>query len=632
MIRAVTFLLLASVAVASPSVSKRAITCIKVGQTATATWTNSAGQSCTFTGVVGSNYGANSAGSGDYSCNGRCGAGCSGTALGNVGGARSVVRNSDKNAANKSSDPNCGSAYNAAVDDTALGLANGCSQTNPSNAVSKPNTAPFQQQYHIMVLIPIVAAALSLLVTYLYTTLRFKRFKQYAHLPQLPPSLLWGHMRVYDEFMKRGNKDRHPDFVFGDMHEALGRPPVILADMRPVSMPVALITSHDIAEQVAKSSHLYPWGPPKSPTLTDILHLIGSKSILSAQGEEWKILRKRFSPGFAPNQLVTLLPCILDKTEAFIQHLDNYALSGKEFSLLRILVNLTMDIMSVVIMDEEIGAQETQESQQSELVRVLRTLLSTYSGLHNLPWWLAPRLQTKRRHLANRMDQLFQDVIRRKFEESQKHGSDNKTRSILSLSFQDTNPATVRSQLYSNGKDLIHHMIYVSAVIKEVLRMYPPAATARYSEPGSGFTVRTKTGQEYCLDGTVMYNCHTVLHRDPEVYGASANEFVPERWLGDTSTWECPPSAWRPFERGPRNCIGQELANLESRVIIAMVARQYDFVKVGLGELELDDNGRHVLNEKDQYEVKSELYSMLQVTVKPVDGMMMKVRHSRKGL
>ncbi|KAH6693554.1 hypothetical protein F5X68DRAFT_187373 [Plectosphaerella plurivora] len=65
-------------------IEKRAITCLRVGVTATARWTNSAGQTCTFTGVVGSNYGANSAGSGDYSCNGRCGAGCSGTALGNV--------------------------------------------------------------------------------------------------------------------------------------------------------------------------------------------------------------------------------------------------------------------------------------------------------------------------------------------------------------------------------------------------------------------------------------------------------------------------------------------------------------------------------------------------------------------
>ncbi|KAE8364103.1 hypothetical protein BDV27DRAFT_158164 [Aspergillus caelatus] len=66
------------------NLDKRSITCLTVGESATATWTNSAGQTCTFVGVVGSNYGANSAGNGDYSCNGRCGAGCTGTALGNV--------------------------------------------------------------------------------------------------------------------------------------------------------------------------------------------------------------------------------------------------------------------------------------------------------------------------------------------------------------------------------------------------------------------------------------------------------------------------------------------------------------------------------------------------------------------
>lgn len=96
-----------------------------------------------------------------YSCNGRCGAGCSGIALGNVytqdcfshdicsyfnnasGGAKFVIwRVKQGFIANENSDPSCGKAYNAAVDDTALGLANGCSQTNPSNAVAKPGGAP----------------------------------------------------------------------------------------------------------------------------------------------------------------------------------------------------------------------------------------------------------------------------------------------------------------------------------------------------------------------------------------------------------------------------------------------------------------------------------------------------------
>lgn len=44
--------------------------------------------------------------------------------------------------ANIYSDPNCGEAYRAAVDDTVGGYAAGCSQTNPSNLVSKPSSSP----------------------------------------------------------------------------------------------------------------------------------------------------------------------------------------------------------------------------------------------------------------------------------------------------------------------------------------------------------------------------------------------------------------------------------------------------------------------------------------------------------
>ncbi|CEL00640.1 hypothetical protein ASPCAL00238 [Aspergillus calidoustus] len=125
--------------------TKRSVACRTVGSTATATWTNSVGQTCTFSGVVGSNYGSNSAGSGDYSCNGRCGAGCTGTALGNAYTQDCFshdICSYFENASGGSSDPNCGAAYDAAVDDTLLGVAYGCSQSNPSNAVSKPAGSP----------------------------------------------------------------------------------------------------------------------------------------------------------------------------------------------------------------------------------------------------------------------------------------------------------------------------------------------------------------------------------------------------------------------------------------------------------------------------------------------------------
>jgi len=62
------FIASASLVTSSPTLelfSKQAISCLEVGASATARWTNSAGQTCTFTGVVGSNFGANPSGSGE---------------------------------------------------------------------------------------------------------------------------------------------------------------------------------------------------------------------------------------------------------------------------------------------------------------------------------------------------------------------------------------------------------------------------------------------------------------------------------------------------------------------------------------------------------------------------------------
>lgn len=78
-------------------------------------------------------------------------------------------------------------------------------------------------------------------------------------------------------------------------------------------------------------------------------HLLGPRSILTAQDEEWRGLRKRFNPGFAPQHLMTLLPCILDKAWRFLENVDRYARSGEEFALDELCVNLTFDIIGMFV-------------------------------------------------------------------------------------------------------------------------------------------------------------------------------------------------------------------------------------------------------------------------------------------
>ncbi|KAJ4376853.1 hypothetical protein N0V85_008982, partial [Neurospora sp. IMI 360204] len=208
-----------------------------------------------------------------------------------------------------------------------------------------------------------------------------------------------------------------------------------------------------------------------------------------------------------------------------------------------------------------------------------------------------------------------------------------------------SSPSEIRAQLSGpKGPEKLNQMVYTHAVIKEALRLHPPAGTARRAEVGSGFVVVSepcqekgggKGGGEWNLDGMVLYNCATIIHRDPSVYGETKDEFWPERWLSESfeNKEEIPAGAWRPFERGPRDCIGRDLAIIEAKVVVALVHRRYEFVKVGLGEKVLlppqdgpDREERPVVDRTGCCMVKEKLYTRRQVTARAADGMRMKVR------
>ena len=158
---------------------------------------------------------------------------------------------------------------------------------------------------------------------------------------------------------------------------------------------------------------------------------------------------------------------------------------------------------------------------------------------------------------------------------------------------------------------------YTTAFVKETLRLHPPAGTARLPPTASArsppYTIDID-GKPTRIDGLRVYPCHWLIHRNPKVWGADALEFRPERWLDEDYVGKLPAGAWRPFERGPRNCIGQELAMMEAKVVLCAVVRGFEFRKEGLNGLD---------GEK-------EVWNIMNVTSVPVDGMRMKVSTSEK--
>lgn len=113
---------------------------------------------------------------------------------------------------------------------------------------------------------------------------------------------------------------------------------------------------------------------------------------------------------------------------------------------------------------------------------------------------------------------------------------------------------------------------YESAVLEEALRIFPPAAgsACRFTPP-EGHVI---SGQFVPGNTLVAVNQWSANH-------ASSNfkdpyKFIPERWLGDSKYNDDKRKVVQPFSVGPRNCIGQNLAYAEMRVILARILWNFD--------------------------------------------------------
>jgi Cytochrome P450 len=176
------------------------------------------------------------------------------------------------------------------------------------------------------------------------------------------------------------------------------------------------------------------------------------------------------------------------------------------------------------------------------------------------------------------------------------------------------NAATRSEEDLGINKKVLAKMPYLDAVVKEAMRLYPVAPfvvrklpfdvtvvdsdnSKDVDDKSSSSSKRRKTTVTTLPAGTFACIWIYSLHRNPEFW-QKPDTFWPERWLVSSSSpqrqqdnddndkdVQQPPvldkgitnGAFMPFAVGPRNCVGQPLAYMILRTLLARLLQRFEF-------------------------------------------------------
>ncbi|EFJ15234.1 hypothetical protein SELMODRAFT_119072 [Selaginella moellendorffii] len=117
-----------------------------------------------------------------------------------------------------------------------------------------------------------------------------------------------------------------------------------------------------------------------------------------------------------------------------------------------------------------------------------------------------------------------------------------------------------------NTLEMLGNLKSMTMVINEALRMYPPVPLLnRYTHN------KVKLKELVIPKGTLLLVPLIVINYNEKFWGVDAKSFNPDRFVSQQQR------PFLPFSVGPRTCVGQSFAMIETKIILAMILRKFKF-------------------------------------------------------
>lgn len=338
---------------------------------------------------------------------------------------------------------------------------------------------------------------------------------------------------------------------------------------------------------------------------------IFGKGLLTNEGEAWLHQRRLIQPAFRHDRIADYGRIMVGFTE---RRLAGWR-DGDVRDVRGEMTSLTFEIVAKVLFDAEVS-EDVEEIAEAFDVGI-EQIAARFRRPFRIPDWIPTPGNLRYRAAVRRMDRLILRILRehregrgseddvvtrlmRARDESGRPMSEKQLRDeviTLLLAGHETtalaltwtwwllagDPA-VADRMAEEVRDVagdrrlevddVRRLPYTERVVREALRLYPPA----YSF-GREAVESCEIGGWKVPAGTTLFVFPWLLQRDHRWYEDPLT-FDPDRW-NDGLEDRLPRHAYIPFGSGPRMCIGRDFARLEAVLILATIARRFRMDWIG---------------------------------------------------
>jgi cytochrome P450 len=330
------------------------------------------------------------------------------------------------------------------------------------------------------------------------------------------------------------------------------------------------------------------------------------RGLLTSEGDFWLRQRRLAQPAFHRARIAGYASTMVEYTERLLHEWQD----GEERDIHKEMMRLTLQIVGKTLFDADVERDAQDIGKSLEL---LLELGANFRRTIFIPQWLPTPTNLRQERAIRQIEKVLYRIIAEKRASGRDSGdllfmllaaqdedgsrmTDQQLRDeaiTLFLAGHETtantlswtwwllaqNPA-VEAKLHAELRtvlagrapslDDLPKLVYTNYIITESMRLYPPAwgtaRTAIEEHEIAGYAVPKGSGVSFA---------QWTVHRDARWYDAP-EEFRPERWEGDLLK-RIPRFAYFPFGGGPRQCIGNTFALMETALTLATIAQQYRF-------------------------------------------------------